>query len=110
MTTNKPTTSDTVSWLNKHINPTLLAKIRLLSERLRGAVLLRDSHPKPEPGFYDGVRRLDNEFDLEIMVNIQEVAPNSRYLTLHRNKPRPTSVENLYYLVDLPKPPVAAVS
>lgn len=107
---NKPTTEDAMSWMSRHMTPKLFERARALSARLRDAILLRDSQPKPEPGYWDGVRKLDSDADLEIFISIQEVAPNARYLTMHRNKPRPASTENLYYLVDLPKPPAAPVS
>jgi len=48
-------------------------------------------------GYYEGVRRLSRDVDLELLVTITRPSPSAEYLEFKRTKPRPANIDSDQY-------------
>lgn len=116
-----------VYWLERRLTPETIKRAGELQARLDKAIQLLPtgvpgdmisagyhfdpSQAKPfvpmdpfvavvaKQGYYDGVRKLNSEFDLEVMVSCQKAPVN--YFTIDRSKPRKDSFEILEAVKDI---------
>lgn len=61
-------------------------------------------HEMAKRGYYEGVRRLSNDLDAELMTIVTKPSPTARYLSFQRAKSRPARIDSYKYF---PVPPVS---